>query len=1009
MTIPESFEGSIALQFIQSQGWNWRTATEPNIEIENCPHCKHDGFHFRMSIYGAESPYKNKDGLYSCMRCGKGGNLYALKQALGVVIPGLESRKDFAAGERKVEALPDIDQAHQALLEDADVMDYLVNVRGFSREIIERQKLGIVPKRYFRETGEVKALVYPYLVGDNAVFVHYRTLPPTIKAFSSPAGWTVPLYNGEILNREAVTDVIFVEGEPDCIAAMDHGVENICGVPGANFKKAEWIDSLDKVERVYICYDKDNVGQKAAQELANRIGIEKCWKIVLPDFEITTESGVTRLGKDLNEYFTLGGYTAQDFQKLKEEAELFDVAGVSSSKTALQELYDELSGKEGLEPKYKMGWKSLDTLVGFDEGDVIDILAPEKIGKGGLTTTLSMTYDGKWKALGELKVGDKLASVDGQPSEVTGVYPRGVLPMYKVTFSDGRSTVTTSDHLWKVAGATEWERQKWRIYTTDAVANEYCYTGNRRSQKLYIPLVSGDYGSLEALPLHPWMLGAMIGDGCMRESGLSYATADKELANRMDYLGYSLTRPSGINYRFQDAEHVRFWLKELGLYGHTANSKFIPKMYLEADKESRWELLRGLMDTDGTAGNRNGTPSYCTVSKQLAEDFVYLVRSLGGLAKVTKPKKTSFRYKGELRTGQDAYNIVVRFPSAVRKDVFSLERKKAQVNAKNKLHDPRLTFERIEYVGDFEAVCISVSHPSKLYITDDFIVTHNTTFAMNIMEHMVDTYKEDGVFICLEMTRSRMARKWIAHKAQIEDNIAKNKEEAIALKEAFMEAIPVVQKSVANREGDFYFCYPKYTTVDDIYSLIRDCIRRYGVKWIAIDNIQRLCDTTLGGKNRTQHLSEISKVISQIAKDFNVQIIRILQPHRVPAGKIATSDNVDGASQIGKDCDSMMILHRERLGGEVNPDDIEGYLHEEASFSDNMLVTVGLSRYSGGGRTTMHYYGATSTIMEKDEGQIAKMKAQANKGVGYQSQLASLKVSLNPAAGPIADDAEVKL
>lgn len=660
MTIPESFEGSLALQFITSQGWNWRTATDPNIEIEKCPHCKHDGFHFRMSIYGAESPYKNKDGLYSCMRCGKGGNLYGLKQTLGIAIPGVESRKDFAAGERKVEALPDIEVAHQALLEDADVMDYLVNVRGFSREIIERQKLGIVPKRYFRETGEVKALVYPYLVGDNAVFVHYRTLPPTIKAFSSPAGWTVPLYNGEILNREAVTDVIFVEGEPDCIAAMDHGIEDICGVPGANFKKAEWISSLDKIERVYICYDKDNVGQKAAQELANRIGIEKCWKIVLPDFEITTESGVTRLGKDLNEYFTLGGYTAEDFSKLKQEAELFDVAGVSSARDALQELYDDLAGKKGLEPKYKMGWKSLDTLVGFDEGDVIDILAPEKIGK--------------------------------------------------------------------------------------------------------------------------------------------------------------------------------------------------------------------------------------------------------------------------------------------------------------------------------------------------------TTFALNIMEHMVDTYKEDGVFICLEMTRSRMARKWIAHKAQIEDNIAKNEEEAIALKETFMEAIPLVQKAVANREGDLYFCYPQYKTVDDIYSLMRDCIRRYGVKWIAIDNIQRMCDTTLGGKNRTQHLSEISKVISQIAKDFNVQIIRILQPHRVPAGKIATSDNVDGASQIGKDCDAMMILHRERLGGDVNPDDIEGYLHEEASFSDNMLVTVGLSRYSGGGRTTMHYYGATSTIMEKDEGQIAKMKAQANKGVGYQSQLASLKVSLNPVVKPVEDD-----
>lgn len=655
MTLPDSYAGSNALQFVQSQGWNFRTATEPNIEIENCPYCKHGNYHVRMSIHGSNDPSKNKDGLHTCMRCGKSGNLYALKQELGLIVPGMESRKEYAAGERKTEELPNLQTAHDALLEDADAMDYLMNVRGFSRDIIEKQKIGVVPKRFFRECGEVKALVYPYLVNGNSIFAHYRTLPPSPKAFSSPAGWTVPLYNGEVLNNADLKEVIFVEGEPDCIAALDHGVNNICGVPGANFKKAEWIDSLDRLDKVFICYDKDKVGQKAAQELANRIGVEKCWKIYLPDFQVTNEDGTTRSGKDLNEYFTQGGFSVEDFNKLKDDAQLFDVAGVASSKDAVQEFVDELEGKEGLEPKYKTQWPTLNTLVGFDEGDVIDILAPEKVGK--------------------------------------------------------------------------------------------------------------------------------------------------------------------------------------------------------------------------------------------------------------------------------------------------------------------------------------------------------TTFAMNLMEHMVDTYGDDGVFICLEMTRARMARKWIAYKAQIADNIPKNNEEALALKAAFMYAIPQVQAQAANREGDFYFCYPKYSTVDDIYNLIRDCIRRYGAKWICIDNIQRLCDTTLRGENRTQHLSQISKVISQIAKDYKVQIIRILQPHRIAAGKIATTDNVDGASQIGKDCDCMMVAHRDRLGGDTTSEDIKnagGFIYEEQSFSDDMIMTVGLSRYSGGGRTTLHYNGATSTVSEKNEGQIAKMKALANKNVGYDAIGASLKLALHP-------------
>lgn len=650
---------SPALQFVISQGWKWRYVSEPKIELEICPSCKKDNYHCMMELHRQDEELKNRDGLYICVKCGEGGNLYSLKQKLGFIVPNLESRKD-AGGTKETEPLPDLEACHERLLADESAMDYLINGRGFSMAIIKQQKIGLLDKRFFRECGEVKALVYPYLVNGQQVFAHFRTLPTmplsenkVVKAFSSPKGWDAPLYNGEILNFPNMTDVTFVEGEPNTIAAMDKGLTGFCGIPGANFKKAEWIDSLDKLERVYICYDKDKTGQKAAQELANRIGIEKCWKITLPDFQVTTEDGQIRPGKDLNEWFTQGGGTAEEFEKLKQEAVLFDVAGVASSKDAVQEFYEELT-TNGVEPKYKTRWPTLNTLVGFDEGDVIDILAPEKVGK--------------------------------------------------------------------------------------------------------------------------------------------------------------------------------------------------------------------------------------------------------------------------------------------------------------------------------------------------------TTFAMNIMEDIVDAYGEDGVFICLEMTRARMARKWIAYKAQIADNIPRNPVEAEALKHAFLTAVPLVQNASANREGDFYFCYPKYKTVDDIYGLMRDCIRRYGAKWICIDNIQRLCDTTLGDKGRTQHLSEISKVISQIAKDYNVQIIRILQPHRIKAGALATSDNVDGASQIGKDCDCMMVLHRERTGGELTAQDVKdmGYVYEETSFGDEMVVTVGLSRYSGGGRTTLHYNGATSTISENNEGQIAKMKAIAQKNIGYEQQLNKLKAVVKP-------------
>lgn len=667
--------GSPTLQFITSRGWNWKSSTSPNIELETCPYCNKSGYgHCYVEVHGSSSENKKRDGLHACHKCGKSGNLNSLKQHLGVEIAGVESRRDWGGAERKVEDLPDTEALHEALLNDDDALDYLMNFRGFSLDIIKRQKIGLT-KRYFKECGEVRALSYPYLVNGNTVFAHYRTLPTVPvsenkvpKAFSSPKGWNAPLYNGHVI-RDGITELVLVEGEPNTIAALDKGIEDICGVPGANFKKADWIDTLDKVapEKIYIAYDKDKVGQKAAQTLAARIGIEKCWKIKLPDFEVTTDEGEVRPGKDLNEWFTVGGGTAEAFAALKEEAEQFDVDGVSSSKDAVEEFLEQLQGKGGVEPKYKTQWDGINRILGFEDGDVIDILAPEKIGK--------------------------------------------------------------------------------------------------------------------------------------------------------------------------------------------------------------------------------------------------------------------------------------------------------------------------------------------------------TTFGLNLIEHMVDTYGDDGIIICLEMTRARLARKWIAHKAQIADNVPKTPEEAQSLTAEFLGAIPQVQQMAANREGELYFCYPRYEKMEDLYTLIRDVIRRYGVKWIMFDNVQRACDVTIGGKGRTQHLSEISKVLSQIAKDYGVQMIRILQPHRIGDGRMVTTDNVDGASQIMKDNDCAITLHRNRVG-QLSAEQFEscGYVEQEQAFDDKMLATVGLSRYSSGGYVTLLYDGARSTVTNFDPLQVAAIHAEANKNVGYEAQMQSLgiKPKTQPEGAPVkAEDGAI--
>jgi len=1002
--MPLQMKGSVALQFIQSQGWEWKVINDTQILLEKCPFCG-KGEHCYMEIRGSDDPQKQRDSLYLCQRCGGSGNLYSLKQKLGLVSPDISSQKDWAASYKKTEELPDIDACHSALLNDEDALEYLCLVRGFSLDIIKKQKIGLTT-HYFKSTGDgARALVFPYLVNGNPVWVKYRTCPDPNdlkkipKDFASPHGWDSTLYNGEIL-REGIKEIILVEGECDCIAALDKGIEGIAAVPGANIKKAEWIDQIEKlgVEKVYVLYDKDKVGQKAAQVLASRIGIEKCWKIILPDFEIITENGESRKGKDLNEWFATGGGTKELFEELKKGAALFDVDGVSGTSNALDEFEDELNNK-GASQKYN--WPLLGNIVQFDEGDCIHVLAEEKVGKMLDNDSLILLENGEWKRNGDLKIGDRLASIDGKENVVTGVFPNGLRDAYKVTFWDDRYVIAGDAHLWAVNHVNKWKdgTTDCRIFTTDSIRTNYHHSNGSIHASLYIPRINGEFNEKESnLPIDPYFLGTLIGDGSINKAGFATLHAqDDEIA---DYI-----RGTGINvikheryFSFPENENLSQNLKNLGLAGTVCETKFIPSIYLKANKSARLELLRGLMDTDGTVSNKYGTPSYTTVSPQLAKDFQYLVRSLGGICKQQKLQCKTFKYKGERKTGQPAYIFVPRLDK--KHEIFKLSRKKNK--ASKRINFPKLTFKSIKYVGKRECTCISVSHPSKLYVTNDFIVTHNSKFCMNLLEYMVDHYGEDGVFICLEMTRAKLARMWVSHKAGIPDNIPATPEEAQILTGAFKTAIPALKELVANREGNMYFCYPKYQTADDVIKVILDCIRRYGVKWIVLDNLQRLCDTTIGKRNRTEYLSELSKRISQICKDYNVQIILILQPHRVSESKLTSVRNVDGASQVAKDCDVMLILNRHRIG-DVDKETFEkgGFIQTNATFAPEMLVEAGLTRYSSGGSTTLYFDGATSTVYALTEGKIKAMNDNATANVGYEKQAANMNIPLETLANAI--------
>jgi hypothetical protein len=171
-------------------------------------------------------------------------------------------------------------------------------------------------------------------------------------------------------------------------------------------------------------------------------------------------------------------------------------------------------------------------------------------------------------------------------------------------------------------------------------------------------------------------------------------------------------------------------LSALGLLGKSSLEKFIPNVYKQGSREQIEQLLAGLVDTDGYV-NKQGAISISTSSRQLAEDIQYIVRSIGGIAKIAT-KYPTYTYQGERKIGSVAYTVSIRYPTP--RALSHLDRKLARIPNHYQYSDLNLRVVSIDSIGEDEAQCIMVDHPEHLYITDDFIVTHNTSQAWEIAE-----------------------------------------------------------------------------------------------------------------------------------------------------------------------------------------------------------------------------------------------------------------------------------
>lgn len=369
-------------------------------------------------------------------------------------------------------------------------------------------------------------------------------------------------------------------------------------------------------------------------------------------------------------------------------------------------------------------------------------------------------YDGSVKQVEDIRVGDRLMGPDSKPRTVLGLC-RGREKMFRITPSKGPALVVNESHILSLKRSHLADTRYPSTVNTSVKEFMNLSKCSQRSFKLYhSPAV--DFDSGHHLPIDPYVFGAWLGDGT--SAGPSLTTMDQEIENawrqeaerlgisniRVDGKGprnkaftYSMTNGMGQKNPMLDA------LRELNVL----DNKHIPEQYLKASPSVRLQVLAGMIDTDGSYAEvkwranekfRIGNPwqrnfTFVQKSTVVTEGFCFLARSLGFSVSVRRVTKTI------KSTGFSGTYYSVCLGGEIWKIPTRLERKKVTPGTPNK-NPSYIGIRSIEELpeDDFFGFTLSGDH---LYMTDDFIVHHNSGKSCTIALVMKKMIERNGLII----------------------------------------------------------------------------------------------------------------------------------------------------------------------------------------------------------------------------------------------------------------------
>ena len=380
-------------------------------------------------------------------------------------------------------------------------------------------------------------------------------------------------------------------------------------------------------------------------------------------------------------------------------------------------------------------------------GKHIAMIKMRGVGAAGPDSEPVMTPDG-WRTYGDINEGDLLIDRTGKPTKVLEVYPQGLSDIYEISFHDGRKVRCTNNHRWSVLDKRNCSNYKDRVLTTEEMINIGLYREfkNNKSYNFYVPDIEPIEFTEKELTVPPYTLGYLLGDGSMNGTNLRVATNDTEvldyILDELDDSYYFTPDKSNNNYNLNSHNRFKATKEDKKKYKNsqygfnkikrevellnlnvTTGHKFIPSVYKKASIHQRLELLKGLMDADGSI-SKDGGMEFANSNYTLIKDVEELCRSLGIKCKLGKgrsPRKKVI--KGKECNIKQEYRLYIQTANYI---PFKIKRKINRFNPNKKVFKGTsiVGIKKLDYKEN--ARCFLVDNEEHLYLTTDFIPTHNS-------------------------------------------------------------------------------------------------------------------------------------------------------------------------------------------------------------------------------------------------------------------------------------------